>query len=137
MTLGRWLAASLIVLVLAILGLVGYVYWHTSVLEIKQFANLKVAEYVRSGSRIVTLSGFCNEPAIAIKKVETETEGSVITVLAYGYLVRGNATGNLNYDVPVIPALTEIRFGKQRALVWTRERGALINNTHPSNSHFQ
>jgi hypothetical protein len=112
------LLAATVVLIVG--GVAWLLWWHSILLGLTNL-NLSVVEYKGSGSTIVRISGFCPHSAYAIKKVETKTEGSTMIVFVYAFIARGGTTGRLEYDVTVPPSVKEIRFGKGRDLIWSRE----------------
>ena len=108
------------VLVIILVVAAYYMWWHTVVLERISIAQLKIVEHTRSGLTIVHVSGWCLDDAYAIKRITATVEGSSINLLVYAFLVRSGKTGAIEYDVTIPPSVNELRFGKERVVIWRR-----------------
>ena len=116
LTLGSVLIAAAILCLCAI----GYFYWHTvGVLEYGATRDLKVVS-LYSPKPTMHISGFSGHSALAVKKITTEREGPSIIVLVHLFPARGKRSGNFEYDVPIPDSVNEIRFGKDKVLIWKR-----------------
>ncbi len=99
----------------------GYIYyWHTTVLESRDTIQLK-AVWLHSSDPALRISGLSGHSALAVKKITTEREDSSIVVLVHLDLAKGKRSGSFEYDVPIPDSVNQIRFGKDKALLWKRE----------------
>ena len=116
------LYVSLATIVVVILGIAAYmIWWHTVVLNRRSIVKLTVVEHTNSGATVVHVSGLCGDDGYSIKRIAIAVEGSSITMFVYASIVRPGKTGWFEYDVPVPPSVNEIRFGKDKVLIWRRE----------------
>jgi len=117
----KLLCVSSGIIVLLILGGTAYMlWWHTIMLETRSVAKLTVVERTRSEVTVVHVSGLCQEGAYVIKRVVATVEGSSVNLFVYAVLLRPGATGWFEYDVTVPASVNEIRFGKDKVVIWTR-----------------
>jgi hypothetical protein len=123
----EWLCAALIVVVLAVLLFVAYIWWgHTSVLD-RKIASLHVVELQHGKFAVVRITGLSGESACSVKKITSHVEDGTITVFVHLFLARKGTTGSFQYDVHVPESVNEIRFGKKRELIWSRESGPVLD----------
>jgi hypothetical protein len=119
----KWLCAVLAAVAIVVLLSVTYVWWgYTSVLE-RKVAFLQVVELQHGKSTVVRITGFSGESACSVKKITSHVENGTITVFVHLFLAREGTSGNFQYDVHVPESVNEIRFGKKRELIWSRESG--------------
>lgn len=111
------------VLAFSIAALFGSLYWwanHTTVLERPNVLNLKAEQVPSDGIPKVRVSGLCWNSSESVKNITVDREPHSVTVFVHIFLTRRGTTGNFSFDVPIPDGIDEIRFGKERAVVWRR-----------------
>jgi hypothetical protein len=93
---------------------------YTTVLERGIAMDFNAVEIRGEGIPKVHLSGFCGNSSMSVKNVTFDREPHSVTVLVHIFLTRKGTTGNFSFDVPVPEGIDEIRFGKERVVVWRR-----------------
>ncbi len=117
----KWVFVSFGAILLIILGAAAYaLWWYSIVLECGRVSQLKVVEQRQSGITIIHVSGRCAEEFYDVKRVEAIVDGSSINLLVYASIMRPGATGEIEYAVSDPASVNEIRFGKQKVVIWRR-----------------
>ena len=99
---------------------IGLISHHATVLERRIAMDFKAVEIRTEGIPNVHLSGFCGNSSMSVKNVTFDREPHSVTVLIHIFLTRKGTTGNFSFDVPIPEGIDEIRFGKERVIVWRR-----------------
>jgi hypothetical protein len=81
-----------------------------------------VEEIRDSGSPTVRVSGSSGHSALSVKNISTKKDGSSVVVLVHLFLARRGTTGDFKYDVVLPDSVNEIRFGKDKAVIWQRRK---------------
>ncbi|MGA3082525.1 MAG: hypothetical protein ABSD44_14325 [Terracidiphilus sp.] len=107
--------------VLAVGAAIG-IYWfrHASVLERKYVVGLRADEFQHGGIHVVRISGLCGHSSMSVYDVKAQRLDSSINVLVYINLVLPGTKGYINYDVPIPDGVNEVRFGKEKVVIWRR-----------------
>jgi hypothetical protein len=98
-----------------------YMYWHTTVLEYRDAINLKAVESRDSGTTVVRVTGLSGLSAYSVKTITSEREDSSMLIFVHLFLARRGTTGTFEYAVSVPDSVNEVRFGKNKMLIWKRE----------------
>ncbi len=115
---------ALIVLpVVAVLvgGVAAYLFLHgAGTLSYEDTTNFKVSETNDLGTPVVHISGFAFHGALTVKGITVEPEGLSLVVLVHLTLV-GKGHNPFDCDVRVPDWANEIRYGKERKIIWQRQ----------------
>jgi hypothetical protein len=102
-------------------GAAAYLFLHdTGTLSYEATTNFKVSETNDLGTPVVHISGFAFHGALTVKEVTVEPEGLSLVVLVHLKLV-GKGHNPFDCDVRVPDWANEIRYGKERKIVWQRQ----------------
>ena len=93
---------------------------HTSVLEWRSVMNSQITTVQSGGQPTVRISGFCGHSALSVKDISVQRSGAAQLLTVRVFLARRGTTGDFQVDVPVLNGINEIRFGRQKVVVWQR-----------------
>ncbi|MGA7684109.1 MAG: hypothetical protein WCC32_00780 [Terriglobales bacterium] len=113
------LTIALVVLAIAATVVVAFLH-HTTVLEWKWVFQHQITAVQSGGQPAIRISGFCGESALSVKDISIQRSGMAQVVIVRVFLARGGTTGNFQVDVPIEDGINEIRFGKEKVLIWQR-----------------
>jgi hypothetical protein len=107
---------------LALAGFVAeYMWQHSFVLESKMTHRLKAEEIHGLTSTTVRITGFCGHSAMSVMQVSVDRDGTSMVVIVRLMPVMFGGDGSLAYDVQVPAGVNEVRFGREKVLIWKRE----------------
>jgi len=107
------------ILVLAIAG----TWWLLDVVAELEFVYpFKVEELPGEGPIRLRISGAVSSNLLRARKITTKIHGSAIVVLLYAVpgSLRPGTTGQIDYELPIPDSVTEVRFGNNAKVIWTR-----------------
>lgn len=68
------------------------------------------------------ISGLAFHSALVVKKIESEVDGQLLTVYVYLGQAKQGLSGSFSYELIVPELVTEVRFGKDGPVIWTRQK---------------
>jgi len=90
------------------------------VLDLDLVGNLKVEELPGATPTRLRISGFVFKSWKSVTKITTEKTSSAIVVFVHVFLTRPGTTGQIDYELPIPDSVTEVRFGNNAKVIWTR-----------------
>ena len=94
-----------------------------TVVEWKNVQLRRVVEHDGDHGLKLRVSGLAVNSALSISKIETrwESTSSLVLLVDLGVdLYSSTSSKYFDYDVSISSAITEVRFGKDRAVIWHR-----------------
>jgi len=107
----------------AILGLVTFLTLACApemILESKDVQFLKVDEINSGTSKQLKISGLVLHSAWAVSEVTQSQKDDSLHILVHLVRAREGLSGNLSYETVIPPAVSVVRFGNQKTIIWSR-----------------
>jgi len=83
--------------------------------------QLKVTEVPDRTPLVLKISGLAFHSALAVEKITTKTEESSLIVYVQLTIARPGLSGRFEHELSVPDSVNEVRFGKERFVIWKRK----------------
>lgn len=90
-------------------------------LEPKYALNLQALPQKKGNDFGIQIGGLCGHSAYAVKNIEVEKDGQVLTILVWLTPAKQGLTGSFSEWVPVSDEIMSVVFGKAKKVIWSRK----------------
>jgi hypothetical protein len=94
-----------------------------STLERRDVQNFSASPLDVQGLRLVRVTGLAMHSALAVQRVETQTEDGAVRVRIEMALAKKDQTGSFDVVVLVPDSASKVEFGDERAVIWPPASG--------------
>jgi hypothetical protein len=93
-----------------------------AVLEQKDVQNFSVSAPEAPGLRLVRVTGLAMHSALAVERVETQTEAGTVRIRVVMALAKQDQAGTFDVVVQVPASVKQVGFGDERTVIWPAKR---------------
>lgn len=91
------------------------------ILEYKDIQFPKVVESDSDGVKSIAISGLAFHSSLAVGKIESKANDSIMTVYIYLVPARQGLSGSFDYTIAIPSSINKVLFGEQKTVIWERQ----------------